>query len=103
MELESRLTSFEQRLDEPGAHHDFADGRLARRIAQGCRSLLAEIENHAPERLRLLQSVVEYLLLADDAESDTRSLLGFDDDAGVFDAITCALGRPDLAVGDQRV
>ncbi len=99
VELHSALRGFAARLDQPGSHHPFADRELANRIALTCRTLLDDPSNQQPARLRLVQTAVDYLLLAEDLESDVHSILGFDDDALVFDAIVRALGRPDLAVG----
>ncbi|MBK8979644.1 MAG: hypothetical protein IPM29_27410 [Planctomycetes bacterium] len=101
VELRQELRDFEHGLDRPDRAHPFADHELARRIAAGCQTLLEDHTNHAPERLRLVQVAVRYLILDDDAESDRESILGFDDDARVFDAIARALGRPDLCLGDH--
>lgn len=100
-ELGDSLDRFERAL-AAGAHHPFADARLAGRMAAGCRQLLGSDDNHTPERLRRVQVAIDYLALAEDAEPDRDSLLGFDDDAEVFDAIARSLGREDLTVGDQR-
>src|SRR5690606_8678574 len=98
-ELGSDLDAFERALTQRDSHHPFADVDLARRVARGCRALLADPDNQAPERLRLVQVAVDYLRLARDAEPDAESVLGFDDDGQVFDAVARALGRSDLVTG----
>ncbi|MBK8979860.1 MAG: hypothetical protein IPM29_28515 [Planctomycetes bacterium] len=100
-ELRAELGAFERGLDSADAHHPLADLALARRIASGCRRLLADPRNTDPARLRRVQLAVRYLVLEDDAESDRRSPLGFDDDAQVFDIVATELGSPELRCNPQ--
>jgi hypothetical protein len=99
-ELLRDLRGFELELEAEGRAHPFADHALARRIAAGCRTLLGDPDNQAPDRFRQVQTAIRYLVLGEDAESDRDSILGFDDDALVFDLVARSLGRPDLCVGE---
>lgn len=98
-ELRTALDRYSAHVEHAAGIHAFADRDLALRIAAGCRKLLGDPANHAPPRLRLVQLAVDYLILEDDAESERDSVLGFDDDAIVFDHCAKKLGRTDLILG----
>lgn len=57
-------------------------------LAGRLRARLVRLGTSASERdRRLLQAAVRYLVLADDAEGDLVSLMGFEDDARVLEAV----------------
>ena len=58
------------------------------RLASRLRALLERLGPSGPEPdRRLLQAAVRYFVLADDAEGDLVSLMGFEDDARVLEAV----------------
>jgi len=59
----------------------------ARRLVRGLGAECSEREQ------RLVQAAVRYFVLADDAEGDLVSVIGFDDDARVLQAVAEHLGR----------
>lgn len=62
-------------------------------LAVRARGLVGRAGPGAPEEVRrLVQAAVRYFVLADDAEGDLVSLLGFDDDARVLEAVERRLG-----------
>jgi uncharacterized membrane protein YkvA (DUF1232 family) len=75
---------------------DFA---LAEELAKRSVKLL---ERSAPDpseaNRQLIQAAVRYFVENDDAEDDLNSVVGFNDDAQVMNAVATYLGYPDLLV-----
>lgn len=74
------------------AQDPFVDRDLAERVAEACLALLDAAGDHAAVRAACL-----YFAATDDAEHDTVSVVGFDDDAAVVAHAATLAGRPDLA------
>jgi len=75
------------------------DFELAQRCGEACQKLLDVFENTESEgTLRLLHAACRYYVLADDNEQDFESMLGYDDDAIVINAVAKLLGRPECAI-----
>lgn len=77
-----------------GAARAFLDTELSDRLAAACAALLDLADT--PESLRVAQAVCRYYVFAEDDDGDLNGVMGFDDDAEVYDAAVTALGRPDL-------
>jgi len=75
--------------------NEFLDYPTAQRISL---SLIKLLELCPEEHLPHVQAAVLYFVNSDDASPDLESILGFDDDADVVNAVCRFLGRPDLAV-----
>lgn len=72
---------------------------LARAIGQGCLTLLdGDFDERPREQRQAIQAAIIYFLDAEDDDSDLHSVLGFDDDAEVFNHVATELGRYDLVV-----
>lgn len=57
-------------------------------VAMRARGLVRRLGPATPEpERRMIQAAVRYFVLSDDAEGDLVSLLGFDDDARVIEAV----------------
>lgn len=75
--------------------NEFLDYPTAQQIATSLHRLL---ELSPPEQLVHVQAAVLYFINSDDASPDLESILGFDDDAEVVNAVCRLLGRPELEV-----
>jgi len=81
------------------AAREAVDVEMAVKIAHAACTLLDGIEWHTPEDDRaLIHAAAHYFLLEPDGESDLESITGFDDDAGVMNAVAAHLGREDLLI-----
>lgn len=70
------------------------DVSMVERLADQAREMVGRAGTDAPEpQRRMVQAAVRYFVLADDAEGDLVSLMGFDDDALVLEAVAAQLGR----------
>jgi uncharacterized membrane protein YkvA (DUF1232 family) len=78
--------------------NEFLDIALAEKIAAAVTTLLAEYEQHPPEHQALIVGAARYFIAEDDLEPDTGSILGFDDDARLLNAVLDAVDRPELKV-----
>ena len=47
---------------------------------------------------RLIVGAARYFVADDDAEPDTQSILGLDDDLAVFNHVATQIGEPDLRI-----
>ncbi|MEL7448246.1 MAG: hypothetical protein AAFN78_03505 [Pseudomonadota bacterium] len=69
------------------------DTRTALATIDVCRSLVKALPPEPSERQhRLTQAAIRYFVLQEDADSDTESMIGFDDDLMVARAVADALG-----------
>lgn len=71
---------------------------LARAIGAGCHELLERFEQLPEDQRRAVQAAVVYFIEQDDDHGDLDSVLGFDDDAELFNDVAASLGRYDLVV-----
>jgi hypothetical protein len=68
------------------------DLELVADAAVRCERLLAEVDDDMPEEeRRLIQAAVRYFVNEEDADADLESLIGFDDDGAVVEAVAIAL------------
>jgi len=86
-------------LREAEEAEELLDGRLGKALAEASEQLLYRFSDEDSEDARLLiQAAIRYFVLNEDAEGDMDSLVGFDDDAQVFNVVVETLGHEDLAV-----
>lgn len=90
-ELILRLDRYAEELSGRVHQHEFLDLTTARALDARCRVMLSRLEDLAPWKQRLVQVAVLYFVLEDDAESDSDSIVGFDDDEEVVAAVERAL------------
>ena len=96
-ELEAYLTSLELLADT----EEFLDLRTARILAKQCAALLSR-KFESKQEHQLVQAAVRYFIEDDDAEGDTTSIIGFDDDAEVIAAVARELNRAEvLALAEE--
>lgn len=92
-EMRRRVASYAVSIESLARDVDYLDVDLVQRIANRCHRLIETIHDGVSEdHRRLVQAAVLYFVLDDDAEGDTSSLIGFDDDRLVVDAVARELG-----------
>jgi hypothetical protein len=96
-ELREEVRSYLSHLEHLSTEAEFLDLTLARRIGAQCAALLEGLNPHGSEDAhRLVQAAIRYFIEDDDAEGDTTSPIGFDDDAEVVEIVARELGREDV-------
>ena len=102
-ELRAQIEACLNKVRRAAKTDDLVDVDLVKGLAASCNNLLDEVdaggEGEEAERFRrLTQMACRYFVLEEDTDGDLDSLLGFDDDASVFNAVCRALDRDDLKV-----
>ena len=91
-DLRGTVREYLQTLSEKRESAEFLDLEKAQEIAARCEALIERyLPALNPEITELLTAAVLYLVLSEDAASDTDSILGFDDDALVVEATEMVL------------
>lgn len=99
--LAQDLVGYVNALTNQAKHEEFLDIETAQRAAKLCEKLLAALPDRPDERQhRLAQLAIKYFILAEDAEDDNQSLIGFDDDLQVVVAVIEELGLSHLLEDD---
>lgn len=93
--LKNRIKNYLESLSFASGENEFLDLELAHKIR---RSLEQLIEACADEQLPHVQAAVSYFIESDDATPDLGSVLGFEDDAEVVNAVCSFTGHPTLKV-----
>jgi uncharacterized membrane protein YkvA (DUF1232 family) len=79
---------------------EFVDLQLAEKLATLAHRLLDHLSDQSPNaHACLIQAAVRYFVLQEDAQSDLASVVGWDDDVEVFNAVARFVDRADLVVG----
>ena len=95
--LSDELQEYVEELDTHSANAEFVDAAIARRITSLCWKLLDAMPAEPDERQhRLTQLAINYFVLAEDGHDDNHSLIGFDDDLQVVEAVIKELGLAEL-------
>lgn len=99
-ELRREVRDYLERVAEERDRFEFLNMGLAEAIAERYLELLDEVEGESAEIRRIVQAGLLYFVEPRDADDDFSSIIGFDDDRDVFNAIAEVLGRDELAVDD---
>lgn len=92
-EMRRRVASYLVSIESLAREIDYLDIDLVERIANCCHRLIETLDEDASEdHRRLVQAAVLYFVLDEDVEGDTSSLIGFDDDRLVVEAVARELG-----------
>ncbi|MEZ4323146.1 MAG: hypothetical protein R3F61_37110 [Myxococcota bacterium] len=75
----------------------FLDGELAENIGKGCLALL-DLEPLPEASERLIMAACVYYVEDDDESGDFDEILGFEDDALVFNEVARQLGHAELVI-----
>ena len=93
--LKNRVESYLETVKNASGENEFLDLTTAHAIG---RTLNRLIDLSSEEFLCHVQAATQYFIDADDAAPDLESILGFDDDAEVVNAVCRHLGCPGLQV-----
>lgn len=93
--LKNKLEAYMTTVLNASGENEFLDYPTAQKLNM---SLLKLLDACSIDQLPQVQAAVIYFISADDASPDLESILGFDDDAQVVNAVCCHLGHPQLAV-----
>ena len=96
--LRARVRQHLRASDRALSKNEFVDTTLSHTLADGLCALLADWNSMTPIQRATVEAAVAYYALNEDAEEDLDSVIGFEDDAQVFNACARYLGRPDLQI-----
>lgn len=94
-QLAARVGAYLAHIESASGENEFLDLSAGRALGN---SLLELIERCPDEHGPHLHAAVAYFVHADDAEHDLDSVVGFDDDLGVFNAVCEHVGLAELKV-----
>jgi hypothetical protein len=98
-ELFNEVKAYARLATDQGRGLSEIDTVLVAQLADVSLKLLETIvPNSSEERRRLIQASVRYFLLEEDSDNDLDSVLGFDDDAEVTNAVLRHLGEGDWLI-----
>jgi len=92
--IQTHLSKFEDAL----AYNEFLDIDTAKKIARVFDILLSQFEGFSESKKTLIFGATQYFVDDLDAQPDTQSILGLDDDVAVLNFVLDEIGRPDLKV-----
>ncbi len=93
--LSNQIAAYLESVSHASGENEFLDLATARKLGRGLNHLLRDCSD---VQLPYVQAATSYFINSDDANPDLESMLGFDDDAEVFNAVCHHLGRADLEV-----
>src|SRR3954468_12377055 len=96
--LRLRVLTYLARLETVAEGKPALDIEAARKIGWVLAELCDAAAGLDDQQRALVRGAVEYYVLDHDVVDDTADVVGFDDDAGVVNAVTAGLGRSDLAI-----
>ena len=96
--LRLRVLAYLARLETIAEGRPALDIDAARKIGWVLAELCDAGAGLDDQQRALVRGAVEYFVLDGDVVGDTADVVGFDDDARVVNAVTAAVGRPDLVI-----
>ena len=99
--LVAEVRDYVRVVEAAAAKDAFIDAKVAAALAGASVELATRCEAGAAEDRLLAQVAIRYFILEDDAEGDLSSVVGFDDDAEVMNAVVELLGMDDLRIDIQ--
>ncbi len=98
-DLRDQITAYLEDLAHRSLEHEFIDLELATTIGQRFHELIDGVTiEMSNEHRRLIQAATQYFATEQDADGDTASPIGFDDDTFVFNLVAKEVGRDDLVI-----
>ena len=95
--LRSQIEAHMARAQEELADRAFTDASLATRLGKACLALL-DVPGLSADQQKLVQAACRYYVEDDDEDGDFSSMIGFEDDALLFNHVAQELGQGALAV-----
>ena len=87
-----------QKMQEALSHNEFLDLTAANKIAETLTHLLMGYNRFPADQQALVVGAARYFIEKDDAEHDTDSILGLDDDIAVLNHVLDQIGYPDRKI-----
>ena len=78
--------------------YEFLDVALAEKVATILVELIKKIETYPKNKQKLIVGAARYFIKSHDAQSDLKSLLGFDDDVAVLNYVLVELDQHDKRI-----
>jgi uncharacterized membrane protein YkvA (DUF1232 family) len=97
MQLKAAVRAHIEEVQRAVKPDGFLDLGLAVRMSAVLDELLAGYASHTEPQRALIVGAARYFVQTPDAEADTASVMGFDDDMEVLNHVLLAIGRPDLS------
>lgn len=97
-ELQKQVRGHVDRVRRSLERNEFLDVATAERIAEILAQLLDTYESYPTDHQALIAGAARYFVQSQDAEPDTASLLGFDDDVTVLNHVLEQIG-----LGEQKL
>ncbi len=97
-QLEKQVRLYVGEIRQALAQNEFLDVATVERMADVLAGLLNEYETYSEMHRALIVGAARYFAKSDDAEPDTVSLLGFDDDVAVLNYVLEAVGLAELKI-----
>lgn len=102
LEMRRRVSRHIVEIETRAREADYIDVELAQSLANECHRLIDTLGPNASEdHHRLVQAAVLYFVTDEDAEGDTSSLIGFDDDRLVVRRVLGELERAGIAIPEH--
>ena len=97
-ELKSEITNHVDEIKQALQHNEFLDIDTAERLANTLLTLLEQIDQYPEQQQILIAGAARYFVHPLDADPDTGSVLGLDDDTAVLNYVLDTVGKPELKV-----
>jgi len=97
-ELRRELRAYLKKLEGAQAHNEFLDIDTAKQMVGVFNNLLDQFDAFSNKEKALIFGAVQYFVQDRDAQPDTKSVLGLDDDVFVLNYVLDEIGRNDLQV-----
>ncbi len=97
-QLEEQVRLYVGEIQQALEQNEFLDVAMAERMADVLAGLLGEYETYSEMHRALIVGAAHYFAKSDDAEPDTVSLLGFDDDVAVLNYVLEVVGSGELKI-----
>ena len=97
-ELRRELQAYLKKLEGALAQNEFLDIDTAKQMVGVFNILLDQFDAFSKKGKALIFGAVQYFVQDRDAQPDTKSVLGLDDDVFVLNYVLDEIGRPELQV-----
>ena len=97
-DLKTEITNHVEEIKLALKHNEFLDIDTAERLANTLLILLDEYNQYPEQQQTLIAGAARYFVHPLDADPDTGSVLGLDDDTAVLNYVLDTIGKPELKV-----
>ena len=98
LNLQQEIRTHLQDIHRALQQNEFLDTDMAERLSIVLIKLLNEYDSYPERHQKLIVGAARYFVSPYDADPDTTSLLGLDDDTAVLNYVLDTIGKPELKV-----